>query len=245
MVGFVTSPMAQRDVRAIAPDQLWAEWRSDIERILQDAYELFSARRVFRDLGDVFRGNQRLQGTGGYLWDWMRVNYASYVIIRIRRETDDQGNTVNLNRLLREMEQRPEVATRGRWRATRPLAPDSRLEECLNREFTEYWVGVRPDPADPDADYIDPTMPRSDRERLQEAAERVNEVANRSVAHRTRVTPEDLKIREVDDAFEAIENTLQKYYALLHGVALAQAKPTPQFNTHEVFTFPWIQRDDS
>jgi len=79
-------------------------------------------------------------------------------------------------------------------------------------------------------------------EALQAAAERVREVANKDVAHRARVDIKDLTIPEVDAAVDAIETTLTKYYTLLHGASLMQAEPVPQFDTHAVFTFPWIER---
>lgn len=42
------------------------------------------------------------------------------------------------------------------------------------------------------------------------------------------------------DAGDAIEGFLEKYYVLLLG-SLMRAEPAPQFNTHEAFTFPWIE----
>src|SRR5688572_29774392 len=104
-----------RKLQGLSDDQLWARWQEDIDRIKHDTYELFSSRRTFRDVAEVFRRNARLQATGGHLWDWMRVCYASYVVMRVRRETDEQGNTVNLNQLLEEMEARSDVVTRARY----------------------------------------------------------------------------------------------------------------------------------
>jgi hypothetical protein len=84
---------------------------------------------------------------------------------------------------------------------------------------------------------------RHDRDHLQAVVERVKEVGNRQIAHRTRVEVRDLTFPELDAAFEAIEGTLKKYYTLLHGATLMQAEPAPQFNTHAAFTFPWIDRE--
>ncbi len=33
----------------------------------------------------------------------------------------------------------------------------------------------------------------------------------------------------------------EKYYALLRGAGIVQLEPAPQYNTFEVFTFPWIE----
>jgi hypothetical protein len=73
------------------------------------------------------------------------------------------------------------------------------------------------------------------------AVERVMEVANQQVAHRTRVDVRSLTVPEVDAAFDAIEEALQKYNLLLEGSSLVGAEPSPQFDTLEVFTFPWLR----
>jgi hypothetical protein len=239
--------MAQRKVRDLPADKLWKDWRSDIDEIKQDTYELFSSRRTFRDVAAVFRGNPRLQEVGGHLWDWMRISYASYVVMRVRRETDEQGNTVNLNQLLAEIEARPEVITRARYFAMLALPPGHFLLESNERYFTDEWTGPssRPSPGNPGADYVDPPRIRDDRDSLQAAVERVKEIGNRQVAHRTRVEVKDLTFPELDATFDAIEKTLKKYYTLLHGATLMQAEPAPQFNTHAVFTFPWIDPEKS
>ena len=51
------------------------------------------------------------------------------------------------------------------------------------------------------------------------------------------------KMPDVEAAFDALEATLTKYYALLIGNWLDRAEPAPIFNTHEVFTFPWIETE--
>lgn len=222
-------------------DQLWEEWRNDLERIRQDIHELFSSRRTFRDIAAVFEQNKRLQEVGGYLWDWMRISYASYVVMRVRRETDDQGNTINLHQLLKEIETRPDVVTRGRFFEMLNLPEGHFLQEVNQRYFTNTWMPIGSPASDNPVDQIDPSRVREDRGALQVAAERVREVANKDVAHRARVDVKDLTIPEVDAAFDAIEATLTKYYTLLHGASLMQAEPVPQFDTRAVFTFPWIE----
>jgi hypothetical protein len=235
--------MTQRNVRKLSPDDLWSEWRQDITRIKNDVYELFSSRRTFRNLAKVFRNNKRLQETGSYLWEWMRLSYASYVVMRVRRETDEQGNTINLNQLLREIEQRPDVISRRRYLEMLGLEPGSFLIQVNERYFTDEWTGpdTRRDPSDSGSDFIDPGKIAADRKVLQDAVERVREVANKQVAHRARIDVAALRIPEIDQAFDAIEQTLQRYHTLLHGSWIAQAEPAPQFDTHEVFSFAWIE----
>ena len=57
--------MPQRSASHLAEDNLWEDWRDDIERIRKDIHELFSCRRTFRDVAEVFSRNARLQHVGG------------------------------------------------------------------------------------------------------------------------------------------------------------------------------------
>jgi hypothetical protein len=243
--GGVDRTMAQRRIQEIAADALWREWRRDFETIKQDTHFLFRERRTFRDVVEVFRKNTRLQTCGGHLWDWIRASWVSHVAMRIRRETDEQSNTVNFNQLLREIEARCDVATRGRYFAMLNLdANNEWLRPMLEETFTRVWLPVDSPASTNPADRVDGARVAADRESLQRAAARVIDVANQHVAHRTRVDVRSLTVPEVDAAFDAIEETLKKYHLLLNGASLMDAEPTPQYDTHEVFTFPWLEPQD-
>jgi len=221
------------------PDETFRSWMADFENIRDDTFELFALRRTFRDIADVFKGNARLQATGGHLWDWMVLNYVAAVLIRIRRMVDSQDGTVCLKQLMHAIIKRPDVITRGRRRAIHGPIELAFLRESVDREFTDTWVRQlsAENPAD---DHLDPEIVQTDLRQLEDALERVTQLAHRTVAHRQRVAPGEVTYRELDAAFEAVEHALQKYHVLLLGGSLLQAEPMPQFNTHEVFTFPWI-----
>ena len=70
---------------------------------------------------------------------------------------------------------------------------------------------------------------------------KVTEFANRTIAHRTRVAPGEVTYAALDQAFDAIEAVAKRDYALILGGGLYTVEPVPQFDTHEVFTFPWIE----
>ena len=113
--------MSQRKIERMSADDLWEEWVADIERIAKDSNEVFALRRQFREIAEMFEGNPHLQRTGGNLWLFLRTMYATTILMRFRRERDDQGNAVSLANLLREIENRPDVITRARI-ALRPIA---------------------------------------------------------------------------------------------------------------------------
>jgi HEPN superfamily AbiU2-like protein len=222
-------------------NEVFRAWTADLENIRHDIHELFALRRTFRDVYEVFKNNRRLQEVGNHLWDWMLLNYAASVLIRIRRQAEGQKNTIDLDQLLRAIACQPDVITRGRRAAILGLNQLPAHHQYLdNRAFTDTWVRT-PSQAGEDHDHVDRSIVQADLGYLQDAVQRVAEYANRKIAHRTRVAVNDLSFADIDRAFDAIETLLKKYHLLLTGTALYEAEPVPQFNTHEVFTFAWIE----
>ena len=221
-------------------DEIFRSWMDDLKAITNDIYELFSTRRTFRDVAEIFKNNSRLAKTGGHLWDWMLLNYVANVLMRIRRLVDSQHGTVSLKQMMHAIIKRPAVITRGRRYAIHGAIESEHLRKLVDDGFTKTWV-TTPDAAHPENDHVDPEIVKADLKALEDQLDKVTEFANRTVAHKTRVAPGDVTYGELDAAFDAIEGFLKKYYVLLLGGSLMQAEPTPQFNTHEAFTFPWIE----
>jgi hypothetical protein len=222
-------------------DDVFRGWVTDFETITNDTYELFALRRTFRDVAEVFQKNVRLQQAGGHLWEWMLLNYVGNVLMRIRRLVDSQHGTVNFKQLMHAIEGRPTVITRARREAMHGPASSELVQKIVSEHFTKTWVRKQQGAAGAPQDAVDAAIVASDRDGLEAALERVTEFANRTVAHRTRIAPGQITYKELDAAFDAVEATLKKYYELLKGGALVSAEPAPQFNTHDVFTFPWIE----
>ena len=166
----------------------------------------------------------------------MLVTYYSFVVMRMRRETDDQTRAINLNRMLREMEERPEVVPRDRYMRMLNLPAGAVLIEVNEDYFVQTW-------ADGSGEVLDPARVAADRDALQKSVDRVQDVANTSIAHRQQIEVRELTFGEVDQGFDALEGCLSKYYTLLHGATLIGLEPAPQFDTHEVYTFPWLTRN--
>ncbi len=226
------------------PDEVYRGWMKDLRSIAQDVHTLFIIRRTFREVYDVFKKNKRLQETGAHLWTWMLMNYTASVLMRVRAVTDNQNETLNLKQLLHSIIKQPEVITRGRRNAIIGAAASPFVQQIVDKEFTAAWVR-RPHPTDPSLDHVEPEIVVADLRELEKALQKVTEFANRTVAHKTRNIPEDMTFAEIDKAINAIEAPLQRYHALVLGVSLMSAEPTPQFNTHEVFSFPWIEGEGS
>lgn len=104
--------------------------------------------------------------------------------------------------------------------------------------FTRQWMrGAVTGPAD----IVSPEIVADDIAALNRATAKVQEIGDRSVAHRQRVHVGELRIADIDGAFDAIEACVTKYYTLLRGSSIMGLEPTAQYDTLELYTFPWLE----
>lgn len=82
---------------------------------------------------------------------------------------------------------------------------------------------------------------------LEEATERVRVFAERTYAHRApkqEATDEPpVTFKELDEALDAVTAVFTKYNTIITLRALANAEPVAQYDTHECFTFAWVEED--
>ena len=155
--------------------------------------------------------------TGGDVYDWMFRMWARDIVIAIRRELDNDTNTVCLGRLLDEMAQRPKVITRARY--LHGIEESDFRYGMLWTTFDGFGV-VRQSDAAPLADYLDPAGIAADRRRLLHVGKPVLAYANQLVAHRSETEHIPITLGDVNRTVEAIEEVFVKYYAIVVGPSL-------------------------
>jgi hypothetical protein len=162
-------------------------------------------------------------------------NYVVGAAMTFRRELDKAGKE-NMQTLLHEIEARPEVLSRARYRT---LWGPNRYEHWgPDAAFDELPI-VKID-ADSAHDHLDPEAVRADRLTLEEATESVRVYVERTYAHRARGEPGTVTFTQFDAAIDAVAEVFKKYYTIITLKALIDTEPVPQYDTHECFTFPWI-----
>jgi hypothetical protein len=213
-------------------DELWVQWRADIDRIYKETVYAFRNRLVFREVLSIARNNERLRNEAGFFFDWLRGVYGRDQAVAVRREADDSLDAINLVQLMRQMTKRPEVMSRARYKAHFPA--DTVINaEMQDRQFNDLAGG---------ADLISKAVIGEDRKRLIARCEPVVTYVSKMVAHRTPATGIALTIAQIDEALDAIEEVFQKYYVMLTGRSLLQAEPAIQFDWESIFTYPWVTR---
>src|SRR6266849_2215612 len=108
--------MSQRRPERMSDDELFKDWLVGVERIYSEMISLGQNRRMFRMMRDVADRNARLRETGGHVLDWMFENYALSAAMSVRRDLDRDDSTLGLLNLLYEIEERPTIINRARYR---------------------------------------------------------------------------------------------------------------------------------
>ena len=101
-----------KKLKKLPDEEVWTRWTERMTRIRHELHYVYGTRRRFNDVTALFERNDKLKAVGGDVYDWMFRMWARDIVIAIRRELDNDTNTVCLGRLLGEMAQRPKVITR-------------------------------------------------------------------------------------------------------------------------------------
>ena len=231
--------MANKHLR-LTDDEVYVRWQERFERVRLELTFLFSVRRKFRQVQAMFNDNKRLNAIGSQAWEWVLLLWGRDAVMAVRRELDDDTNTISLGTLLDEMATRPDILTRRRYMA-HMRDGDETLVRLNDEAFTKR--GIIRSGTDKMADHLDPAAIRADREGLVSAAKPVLEYANRMVAHRTPVEELGMTVEDIHVALDAMEPTVKNYHVLLSGSALTAIEPTEVGDDwREAFTFAWFDR---
>jgi hypothetical protein len=217
-------------------DALFDDWVTWIEKVRADLTSLAANRRNFRDVTKVFRHNQHLQEVAGYLYEWIRANYAASAAMSFRREVD-WANHYGFVYLLEEIAAKPHVLSRRRHHQLWGPEPGPLGDQIVDQDF-ELMPFVR-SAADRMDDHIDPDAVRAHIAELREQTKVAHRYVEQNIAHRTHHAGGTLTFAEFHKAITALMRTFKRYYARLTLSSLVQLEPVAQFNTHEPFTFPW------
>jgi hypothetical protein len=232
--------MPNRHLRGLSAEEIYARWQERFERVRLELTFLFSIRRKFQQVEAMFQDNARLNAIGSQAWEWLLLLWGRDAVMAVRRELDDDTNTISLGTLLDEMAARPEILTRRRYMA-HMTGCDQMVVKSNDEAFTLF--GVTRSATDRMDDYLDPAGIRADRNALDAAAKPVLDYANRMVAHRTPVEELAMSVADIHAALDAMEPVVKKYHVILSGSSLMSIEPMEVGDDwREAFTFPWYGR---
>ena len=213
----------------IDDDKLFVKWDGWLEEILADIRELLISRDIFWEMQQIIKANPRIH-TPNAFFRWMARIYGNDAAIGIRRQQDidDRNKPITLSRLLKDIQNNPQVLSRDRYVA---LYRED-MKELGHRNFDEIVGGGR--------DYINPEMVSNDLEQLGDKAQNIKGYVNKRIAHFDKYPPRELPtFKEVDECLELFEDLLKKYL-LIFRAATYEILPIRNYDWKQIFREPWI-----
>jgi hypothetical protein len=215
-------------MKPIPPDpQRLAKWQRWQRQIEHELISLLGSRQIYKSYGEIVTKNEAVQKGGPLFHNWIVDNYVTYVAMAIRRQADTDSDSVSLARLISDIRDHPESMTRATHVA---FYKNFIIEGYGDQMFTEH--------AGP-GDFMDPTIAKKDLAELQEVSRSVNQLASRTIAHKsTRAVPK-LTFNDIDACIEAIKKIAQKYILLLSAAHNVLEPVMDDWQT--IFTMKWIK----
>lgn len=224
------------------PFPKWDQW---LIAIHEEVLALHRNRGVFLGVQEMIRMNPGLHRSSSF-YGFLGGIYSQASVMAIRRQAEDNKQSISMGRLLREMSEHPSFLTRARFRAMYPDKESVIVCEANGAHVEEMELGVADEDfnrfAAPGADAIDPGLVKKDREVLEQKAAICSDYADERVAHYdanpTAATP---RFQDVNDAIDFLGELVTKYYLLFRATGITSLDPVFQGDWRSIFREPWIR----
>jgi hypothetical protein len=226
-------------------DDPFAKWDSWLGAIHDEALALHRNRGIFWGVQGMIRLNPSLHRPSSF-YGFLGSVYSQASVIAIRRQAEDNKQSISMARLLREMSEHPSFLTRARFRAMYPEKETVIVYEPNGAHAEEMDLGIADEDfnrfAAPGAETIDPGIVRKDRESLEQKAAICSDYADQRVAHYdTKPTAATPKFQDVNEAIDLLGEFVKKYFLLFRATGITSLDPVFQGDWRAIFREPWIK----
>jgi hypothetical protein len=215
----------------------WEQWTSWFETAYQDVTRLTFYRFMWRNLVAMLQANKEVEHHS-HVNAFLTNSYAQMEAIGIRRQWDRSRPRPTIGRILHEMANQPEVATRASY------------VELLGPGIAPSgWLSFSPT----DAEHIDPVIAANDLQRIHDETRDARDYVNKMVAHldpRHDQTTGPIVVGsgdwfgDLNKGINVLAEMIKKYWPLFHpGNVLDSVTPIVPPNWIRMFQTAWYSKD--
>lgn len=204
----------------------WIRWLKIVHDEIQ---QLVIARDTFWEVQKIIKSNRKIQKPSSF-YQYLGSTYVSHSVVGMRRQLKVDLQSISFARLLTEMAEHPEVLSRKYYKR---LYAGSTVENFADRDFDRF--------SEPGASHVSSMMVLDDLKALRDSGRKLEEYADRRVAHRdTREIKLPPRFRDIDAFIEQLDKLYVKYHLLFHAANMHSLMPTYQYDWKAIFREPWI-----
>ncbi len=224
---------------------------NEVDRLIIDQY-------VYWEVQKIVDTNPKVKKPSSF-YDMVSYSYAMACVMGIRRLVDDHEDAVSFVTLIDKLGKNRSVFCRkwyvslwgdspGASHSVENIKPEAReaviklMDEHVrsqhfaraNEHFDRY--------SKPGEDLLDLEKLDEDTRKMVETAQKIQDYADRRVAHHDRNDPSNIPTyKELDDCIELLEKMCIKYNLLIKASSPSKLLPTWQYDWKEIFYHPWIE----
>ncbi len=222
----------------------WKRWLAD--EIHWEIEELVTNKHIFWEIQKMIDDNPNIQEPCSFNW-FIGQTYSDYGVIAVRRQIkfnkfNKRNRSISFVRLLKEIIETPCVLSRERfvnmYRIGMKNIEENRAEDIGNRTFDRHFTG-----GCTNYNYIDPTLVQEDLDELKKHGDKLEEFADKRVAHHDKKAPKTIPtFNELDVAIDCLKKLTRKYRLSLTAEDLGEDLVARFIEDYweEIFSQPWI-----
>ncbi len=193
---------------------------------------------IFWEVQVIIKNNKKLSQTPSHFFQWMCSVFALSAMVAVRRQRDNDKNSVSMLRILEELQKYPGLISRTHFKS---LYGPGRAQGLAENEFDRFSGEGQP--------YLDQSMIQQDIDDLKKNCERIKHYVDKRIAHYDKNPPSPLPtFRDLEQSINFIDALVRKYYLILKASFRVPPLPTFPYDWKEIFRMPWIleeEREDS
>jgi hypothetical protein len=211
-------------------DELYLKWSKWIETLDTEIINLHTQRHIFREVQNILRVNPKVQSPDDFNF-WMAVWYASAMSVSVRKQADNDKNSISYRRLLEEIKANPKVISRERFKKN--FVDGWNYTEADANEGFDQMVGVG-------RDYIDPVRVEGEIKELEIKTDKLRHYVNKRIAHHDKKDFTAIpKFSDLSESIDYLGSLHENYYLIFHCMS-TNLLPVWQYDWKSVFRYPWI-----
>ena len=212
-------------------DQKLEKWERWLGAIHKEVIELITNQHIFWEIQGMIKRNPNIQKPNSF-FRFIGQTYYDYGVIAVRRQIKCDAQSISFVRLLKEIVEIPCLLSRERFLSLYPADIRDEAPQIYDQWFRGEYT-----------DHIDPIMVQKDIDDLRKQGAKLEEFADKRVAHYDKKAPKTIPTyNELDVAIDCLKKLTRKYVFLFEARDLGDDLVARFIVDHwdEIFSQPWI-----